>query len=392
MTRPRIAVVGLGGIAQAVHLPVIQRRRRDVDLVALAELSPSRLATIAERYGVPEAGRFAGVAELVDAVGAGRIQVDAAVLATAGSHVRDALAVVRAGERVLVEKPLAYGPAELDLLEAGLTALGVAPARWVRIGYMKNHAPAVAAARALLADVTPLEVRVEVLHPADAHQLAFAHLEPPASDVPAETVAPLARQLEEAIDAATGTADETARTLYANVVLGSIVHDLALTRHLGLPLAEVDHAARRGPGFPGSVVALGRTAQGVPWSLGWHFAADLPEYRETVTVHHERGTIELSFATPYVLNAPTALSHTSGDDSLRSTRTESAWPQEEAFERELTELVGLTPIALPDGCDLLAARRDLNSAQALWRACADTAGIMGDPSAESSGNIERNPS
>ncbi|HMS37791.1 MAG TPA: Gfo/Idh/MocA family oxidoreductase, partial [Arachnia sp.] len=68
MTRPRIAVVGLGGIAQAVHLPVIQRRRRDVDLVALAELSPSRLATIAERYGVPEAGRFAGVAELVDAV------------------------------------------------------------------------------------------------------------------------------------------------------------------------------------------------------------------------------------------------------------------------------------------------------------------------------------
>lgn len=386
-TRTRIAVIGLGGISQAVHLPVIQRHRRDIELAAVAELSASRLAAIADRYGVPEDGRFADVAELTRAVADGRIQVDAAILATTGSHVRDALALALAGVRVLVEKPLAYSHGELDLLERGLTERGLDPDDWVQIGYMKNHDPAVAAARELLAGVTPLEVRTEVLHPADGHQLAFAHLEPQARDLPAERLDASRALLDEALDAATGTNDETFRALYSNVVLGSIVHDLALTRHLGLGLAHIHYAANGGAEFPGSVIALGRTEQGVPWNLGWHFAADLPEYRETITIHHERGSIELRFATPYLLNAPTILTHTSGDRALRSSHTRSTWPQEEAFEREILALT--TYSDSPRGCDVDAARRDLISAQTLWRACADADGITVDPSAESAEIIER---
>lgn len=386
MSRARIAVIGLGGISQAVHLPLIQRRRRDLDLAALVELSPTRLETLGDRYGVPEEARFTGVDALTGAIRDGRLVLDAAILATAGSHVRDALALVRAGVRVMVEKPLAYSHSELDLLERGLADLGLEPSEWVRVGYMKNHDPAVAAARELLAGVRPLEVHVEVLHPADGSQLAFAHLEPPAGDVAPERLEPLLAHQTRAIDDATGTGDDTARRLYANVVLGSIVHDLALTRHLGLGLATVHHAARRGAGFPGSVIATGLTADDVPWNLSWHFAEHLPEYREHVTVHHERGTIQLGFATPYILNAPTLLTHTTGDESLRSSRTDSMWPQEEAFERELNTLVAMTQASFPEGCSTAAARQDLVSAQALWWACANTAGIAVDPHAEAAGS------
>ena len=64
----RVALIGLGGIAQSVHLPVIQRNRAEVDLAAVVELSPSRLTTFGERYGVPQEGRFTSLDALLGAI------------------------------------------------------------------------------------------------------------------------------------------------------------------------------------------------------------------------------------------------------------------------------------------------------------------------------------
>ncbi|NHB85190.1 Gfo/Idh/MocA family oxidoreductase [Tessaracoccus sp. HDW20] len=176
-------MIGLGGIAQSVHLPLIQRNRADVDLVAVVELSASRLATLADRYGV--SGRFTSLDALLAAVSDGSVQIDAAIVATGGGHTDEVLALIRAGVRVLVEKPLGWSGQDLDTLERGLADLGRDPHDWLRIGYMKEYDPAVAAARTLLADVTPREVRVEVLHPADGAQIGFARLEPAAGDIDA---------------------------------------------------------------------------------------------------------------------------------------------------------------------------------------------------------------
>ena len=150
MTGPvRVALAGLGVISQAVHLPLLRRNYRLVRLTALVELSPARLARHAELGGVPAHGRFTSVGALVEAIEGGRIRVDCAILATSGSHVDDALALVRAGVRVLVEKPLALSHGELDRLQAGLERLGAEPDEWIRVGYMKEHDPAVARARAV---------------------------------------------------------------------------------------------------------------------------------------------------------------------------------------------------------------------------------------------------
>jgi len=163
----RVALAGLGVISQAVHLPLLRRNHRLVRLTALVELSPARLARHAELGGVPAHGRFTSVGALVEAIEGGRIRVDCAILATSGSHVDDALALVRAGVRVLVEKPLALSHGELDRLQAGLEHLGAEPDEWIRVGYMKEHDPAVARARALLDGLRPRHLGVEVLHPAD---------------------------------------------------------------------------------------------------------------------------------------------------------------------------------------------------------------------------------
>lgn len=375
----RLAVVGLGGIAQSVHLPVIQRNRSEIDLVAAVELSPSRLATIADRYAIPAEGRFTDLGALVAAVKEGQLHVDAAIIATGGNHVGETLALIGAGVRVLVEKPLGWSRRDLDVLESGLSSLGVNAEDWLRIGYMKEHDPAVAAAKVLLDQVTPREVCVEVLHPADHAQLHFARVERVADDVDPSALATLNEQAKHSVDEALSTEDPILRKLWTNVILGSVIHDIALTRHLGLGLAEVVHARRVGDRFPGSVLALGVTADEVPWNLSWHFITEYPEYRERITVHHERGTVQLEFATPYILNAPTVLRVYTGGPEYRSLVTEQTWPQEEAFERQLRALLALARGDSLRGSSLAAARRDYTSAQALWRACATSAGIDTDP-------------
>ena len=390
MTGPvRVALAGLGVISQAVHLPLLRRNHRLVRLTALVELSPARLARHAELGGVPAGGRFTSVGALVEAIEGGRIRVDCAILATSGSHVDDALALVRAGVRVLVEKPLALSHGELDRLQAGLERLGAEPDEWIRVGYMKEHDPAVARARALLDGLRPRHLGVEVLHPADAAQLRFARLDPPEDDADPASRDGLAARTDRAVRQALGAlADHDAmRRLYTDVILGSIIHDIALTRALGLPLEDVTAAARTGGALPGSVVAQGTTRArrdggAIPWHLGWHFIAHYPEYRERVVVHHDEGSIELEFATPYLLNAPTALRVRSAGPDLGSAVARTAWPQEEAFERELYELVALARGRDAAGSGPATARADLVTAQRLWRACAAGAGVAPDPDSE----------
>lgn len=390
MTGPvRVALAGLGVISQAVHLPLLRRNHRLVRLEALVELSPARLARHAELGGVPAGGRFTSVGALVEAIEGGRIRVDCAILATSGSHVDDALALVRAGVRVLVEKPLALSHGELDRLQAGLERLGAEPDEWIRVGYMKEHDPAVARARALLDGLRPRHLGVEVLHPADAAQLRFARLDPPEDDADPASRDGLAARTDRAVRQALGAlADHDAmRRLYTDVILGSIIHDIALTRALGLPLEEVTAAARTGGALPGSVVAQGTTRArrdggAIPWHLGWHFIAHYPEYRERIVVHHDEGSIELEFATPYLLNAPTTLRVRSAGPDLGSAVARTAWPQEEAFERELYELVALARGRDAAGSGPATARADLVTAQRLWRACAAGAGVAPDPDSE----------
>lgn len=383
----RVALVGLGGIAQSVHLPVLQRHRGELDLAALVEVSPSRLQTFADRYGV--AHRYATVEALVAAVRDGALDVDAAILATSGDHAAETLALVAGGIRVLVEKPLAYSHDSLDRLRQGLERIGCSPEEWLRVGYMKEYDPAVAEAKQALDGAHLREVAVTVLHPADAAQLKFANLAEPPTDVPDEALAPGIAGFQESLAAAVGDCPHPFGQLYSGVMLGSVIHDVALTRHLGLGLERVIHARHWTGDLPGSVTALGVTRTDVPWTLAWHYIPDYPEYSERVTVHHERGTVELEFRTPYVLNAPTTLRlHEPGKELEHELRIRT-WPQEEAFERELHALIRLAhndPIA---GSSLAEAEQDLAAAQALWRACVESAGIV--PSGEAAGQRDGRP-
>ena len=79
-----IAVVGAGTMAQAVHLPVLRRRWDRFTVAALVDHSPRRRREAAEVWGIEEARRHETVADLVAAVRARVLSVDAVLLSPEG--------------------------------------------------------------------------------------------------------------------------------------------------------------------------------------------------------------------------------------------------------------------------------------------------------------------
>lgn len=105
MEKTRVGVIGLGGIAQLVHLPNL-KKLNSVELVSVAEINKSRLNAIADKFKVPE--RYTDYNELLE-----KSDVQAVVIATpTNTHKDIALACIKAKKDILVEKPFSRTYAE----------------------------------------------------------------------------------------------------------------------------------------------------------------------------------------------------------------------------------------------------------------------------------------
>ncbi|HEX6335655.1 MAG TPA: Gfo/Idh/MocA family oxidoreductase [Jiangellaceae bacterium] len=374
--RIRVAVAGLGAVAQAVHLPLLARRWDLFEVAAVSDLSPGLRDAVGEQYGVPPQARYADVEQML-----AEADADATVLLTSGSHGAAALTSLRAGMPVFCEKPLAYTVAEADELA---TAEAAADGPALLLAYMKERDDAVARLADLLTTVDRIRaVEVRVLHPSSASQLAFANLRPPPVDVPPEQLERLRAGDAALLDAALGAGTpERFRRLYAMVVVGSLIHDISLLRRLFGGLTEVDDV-RVWPGevFPPSVEVSGSLPGGVRARLAGHYLEDYPAYRETVAVHHARGSLQLTFGTPYLLNAPTELElvEATAEGQVSSTYRSKG----EAFENELVEFHRMVSEGSAPLAGVGHGRADIITSQRIMARLADQDGIdIGGEAAE----------
>ncbi|MEV4755963.1 Gfo/Idh/MocA family oxidoreductase [Micromonospora sp. NPDC049559] len=367
--RIRVAVAGLGVIARTVHLPLLERRADLFEVVAVADLSATRAAELGARYGVAPDRRHTDVTALLDAGG-----FDALLLLTTGSHGELAAAALRRGIPVLVEKPLAYTVAETEEL-ARLAAGGAR----LMVGYMKQYDPAVTELRRRLDEIGGAAavhaVDVTVLHPSGDAQLAFAHLPPAPADLPAAEVDRLRRADDALLRAAIG-ADPRARALY-QILVNSVSHDLSLLRLLTGAPATVDHVATwRTPAAAGgepSVDARGGLPGGARYAIGWHYLPDYPGYRETVAVHHARGSFELVFPSPYLLAAPTVLTVLDERGGVRRRAEFSAGTT--GFERQLVAFHAMVTDGTPPHTGVPGGTADIATSQRMVRRFGTLAGV-----------------
>ncbi len=356
--RVRVGILGLGAVAQAVHLPILDRLGDRFAVAAIADLSPSLVERIGDRYRVPVAGRFTSLEGLL----AGP-QLDGLLILTSGSHGAAVLAGLDRGLAVFAEKPLAWTLAEADAIGARLAG---DPRGKLQVGYMKLYDPAVVEGVAAVSDVERVgqirSIEVCVLHPTSERQLAHARLLPPATDISAEIIRALTAEGDRLRTMALGPAAEELGALYSNIVLGSIVHELALIRaFIGDPVAIDAVDVWPTDRWPPSVSVTGRLPGDARFAIRWHFLPEYPAYREEVRVITEQATVELEFPSPYLLHAPTRLRVAEAHGLGRRDTNHRAYA--EAFEEELLAFHALVTDGTPPKAGVLEGRADIVTSQ-----------------------------
>jgi predicted dehydrogenase len=128
----RIGLLGCGLIAQYAHLPAL-KKAEGVELAAVCDLASDLAACVASQYGASrwftEVERFLSEGDL-----------DAVLIATADQqHVPNALACIRAGKHVLIEKPLGTNLEECRRLASAAEEAGCK----VQVGNMKRYDPGI---------------------------------------------------------------------------------------------------------------------------------------------------------------------------------------------------------------------------------------------------------
>ena len=353
----RVAVLGMGSVARAVHLPILTRRTDKFEIAAICDLSLDSVNVAGDRFGIEQ--RFDDLDTMLDSV-----DVDALMVLTSGSHTGQVLAGLRRDLPVFCEKPVAYTLRETDLIDAELAGRSDR----LMIGYMKIYDPAVVQAKKLLTGRRARAIEVVVLHPSSESQLATSELDPISIALPST----IARRLEgESNDLATealGDAADSLGQLYTGVLLGSLVHDLAVLRFLGVEMSHIDFAERWPPGSSNFSVAVhGRSMGTQPngddlrVSMNWHLLPDYPLYREEIRWHDDSGSIELSFPSPYLLRVPTKLiSSASKGSGLAATSYQS---HVGAFEEEMLAFHHMVTMGVQPADGLFEGRSDIRTCQ-----------------------------
>jgi len=103
--KTKIAVIGLGGIAQLVHLPLLAKMN-SLEIVAVSEVSKSRLKSLGDKFNIKN--QFTDFTKMLD-----EIEIDAVVISTpTNTHKDIAMECLKRKKHILIEKPIALNFAE----------------------------------------------------------------------------------------------------------------------------------------------------------------------------------------------------------------------------------------------------------------------------------------
>jgi predicted dehydrogenase len=331
MKRVNVGVIGLGEVAQIIHLPILEALADRYQLTAICDVSPSLLAVIGDRYRVSTTARHLTYDELV-----ARADVEAVLILASDEYHADAtIAAARHGKHVLVEKPICLTLAEAEAVIRARDEAGVQ----VMVAYMRRFAPAFVAA---VEEVKRLE-RINYVRVRDIigrnrliiEQSSTVHRP---DDIPEELARDRAERARRLVAEAIGEAPPELVRAY-RLLCGLSSHDLSAMRELiGAPRRVVSAFQWQGGSFLNVLFAYDGYCTLLETGVD-----DQRRFDAHIEVYGPTSSVRVQYDTPYIRHLPTTLivGETVGDAfTERITRPTFKDPythELEEFHRVVTE-------------------------------------------------------
>jgi predicted dehydrogenase len=293
MKKIKVGVVGLGEIAQIIHLPILQAHSDKFEIAAICDISHELLTALGERYNVPAEHRYTDYQDL-----AGQRELDAVLVMNSDEyHTDSALAAIGHRKHVLIEKPMCLTRQEAEAIIKARNEAGIQ----VMVGYMRRYAPAfVQAAEQVraLEKINYARVRDIIGQNAQFVEQSSIVLRP--KDIPQEAMRDRAERASRLVKAAIGDAPPELVGTY-RLLCGLSSHDLSAMRELlGMPKGVI--AARQWGIF--------LTALFDYESFTVTFETGVDHNRRFdahIAVYGESKEIRVQYDTPYIRHLPTRL-------------------------------------------------------------------------------------
>jgi predicted dehydrogenase len=286
-------MIGLGEVAQVIHLPVIESLPNRYELAAVCDVSPGLVKRIGDRYRVER--RYTSAAELIAAGGLDCVLV----LSSDEYHAEYTVAALDAGLDVLVEKPMCLSPREAEEIIAARDRSG----RTVMVAYMRRFAPAFTEAVRRLPELGP--IRYARVHDVIGENRLIVDqtttVDRP-DDVPQEAIDDKWARRAALVREALGDVPEELGWTYG-LLCGLGSHDLSAMRELlGRPQRVAAARAWRRGGYVVALLDYGDFV--VTYETG---VDDQLRFDAHIEVYGASASLRIQYDTPYVRHFPTVL-------------------------------------------------------------------------------------
>src|SRR6266852_6225708 len=293
MTKIKVGVVGLGEVAQVIHLPILQAHSDQFEIAAICDISQELLSALGERYNVPAEHRYTDYDDLAE-----QRDLDAVfVLNSDEYHADSALAAIQYGKHVLIEKPMCLTRREAEAIIKARDEAGVQ----VMVGYMRRYAPAFVQAAQYVRELEKINyVRVRDILGQNAQFVEQSSVVLRPKDIPQEAMRDRAERASRLVKTAIDDAPQNLVSTY-RLLCGLSSHDLSAMRELlGMPKRVI--AARQWGFF--LTVLFAYEGFTVTFETGIDHNRRFDAH---IQVYGETKEIRVQYNTPYIRHLPTLL-------------------------------------------------------------------------------------
>lgn len=293
-----VGIIGLGEVAQVIHMPVLESMPHQYRIAALCDISPKLVAYMGEKYRVKQL--YTDANELVK-------QTDLDVVFVLNSdeyHAECAIAAANQGKHVLIEKPMCLTQSEADAIIEAQKANQVK----IMVGYMRRYAASFVEAVKEIGGFDKIRyARVrDIIGPnrlfvkPTSHTVSF-------DDIPEEAKRDRTERGERLVKEATGLEADSPYFMFYRLLCALSTHDLSAMREaLGMPRGIVGAKLFGGEdvwtSFYTAIFDYG--SFGVTFETGSDAQSRFDAHIEVYSSHK---SVRVQYDTPYIRHLPTKL-------------------------------------------------------------------------------------